>query len=381
MEGLRIVYMGTPDFAVLPLKKLVESGCHVVGVVTNPDKPAGRGQQLQESAVKKYAREAGLKILQPEKFRNEDFLKELADLQADLQVVVAFKMLPEVVWNMPRLGTVNLHASLLPDYRGAAPINWVIMNGEKETGVTTFLLKHEIDSGNIIFQEKVEIPEEMTAGELHDLLMCKGADLLLETVDAIALGDYPLVDQSALLGGREPIHAPKIFKDDMKIDWKRPLESIYNHIRGLSPFPTAWTELQHRTSGARCTLKIFKAEKGCRASSCAIGTIRTDGKKVAHPGIAAGREKAYGRGRIFAGVPLGRVSVGRLLTLFLFNLWKMRIDCSGNCKRAVGKPSKLSLTLIQNGCICMLPDFCVIRKKHVILYRILLFICGRIGRR
>ena len=249
MEGLRIVYMGTPDFAVLPLKKLVESGCHVVGVVTNPDKPAGRGQQLQESAVKKYAREAGLKILQPEKFRNEDFLKELADLQADLQVVVAFKMLPEVVWNMPRLGTVNLHASLLPDYRGAAPINWVIMNGEKETGVTTFLLKHEIDSGNIIFQEKVEIPEEMTAGELHDLLMCKGADLLLETVDAIALGDYPLVDQSALLGGREPIHAPKIFKDDMKIDWKRPLESIYNHIRGLSPFPTAWTELFITISG------------------------------------------------------------------------------------------------------------------------------------
>lgn len=280
MEGLRIVYMGTPDFAVLPLKKLVESGCHVVGIVTNPDKPAGRGQQLQESAVKKYAREAGLKILQPEKFRNEDFLKELADLQADLQVVVAFKMLPEVVWNMPRLGTVNLHASLLPDYRGAAPINWVIMNGEKETGVTTFLLKHEIDSGNIIFQEKVEIPEEMTAGELHDLLMCKGADLLLETVDAIALGDYPLVDQSALLGGREPIHAPKIFKDDMKIDWKRPLESIYNHIRGLSPFPTAWTELQHRTSGARCTLKIFKAEKCFGEPACVEGTIKTDGKKA-----------------------------------------------------------------------------------------------------
>ena len=168
--------MGTPDFAVYPLKKLVEAGIQVVGVVTNPDKPAGRGQNIQESAVKKYALEAGLKILQPEKFRNEEFLKELAALKADLQLVVAFKMLPEVVWDMPPLGTVNLHASLLPDYRGAAPINWVIINGEKHSGVTTFLLKHEIDSGNVIFQEKVDIPEDMTAGELHDELMVKGAD-------------------------------------------------------------------------------------------------------------------------------------------------------------------------------------------------------------
>ena len=213
---LRIVYMGTPDFAVLPLKRIIEAGFQVVGVVTNPDKPAGRGQQLQESAVKKYAREIGLKILQPEKFRDPDFLQALAELKADLQLVVAFKMLPEVVWNMPPLGTVNLHASLLPDYRGAAPINRAVMNGETCSGVTTFLLKQEIDTGNIIFQEKVEIGEEMTAGELHDELMEKGADLLLKTVQAMEAGDYPLTDQCGLLRGREAVLAPKIFKEDMK---------------------------------------------------------------------------------------------------------------------------------------------------------------------
>ncbi len=249
--------MGTPDFAVYPLKKLVEAGIQVVGVVTNPDKPAGRGQNIQESAVKKYALEAGLKILQPEKFRNEEFLKELAALKADLQLVVAFKMLPEVVWDMPPLGTVNLHASLLPDYRGAAPINWVIINGEKHSGVTTFLLKHEIDSGNVIFQEKVDIPEDMTAGELHDELMVKGADLLLRTVRAIENGEYPLVDQSNLLQGREAIHAPKIFKEDMRIDWNRPLDVIYNHIRGLSPYPAAWTEIRNCSTGIVIALKIF----------------------------------------------------------------------------------------------------------------------------
>lgn len=280
MEGLRIVYMGTPDFAVLPLKKLVESGYQIVGVVTNPDKPAGRGQQLQESAVKKYAREAGLKILQPEKFRDEHFLNELADLKADLQLVVAFKMLPEVVWGMPRLGTVNLHASLLPDYRGAAPINWAIMNGEKVSGVTTFLLKHEIDSGNIIFQEPVEVTDEMTAGDLHDLLMEKGADLLLKTVDAIAAGNFPLIDQTELLKGREPIHAPKIFKEDMRVDWHQPLQKIYNHIRGLAPFPAAWMELQHLVSGHSCSLKIFRAEKVCRPANYPVGEILTDGKKT-----------------------------------------------------------------------------------------------------
>lgn len=279
-HSLRIVYMGTPDFAVLPLKKLVEAGHNIVGVVTNPDKPAGRGQQLQESAVKKYALQAGLKILQPERFRDENFLKELAGLKADLQLVVAFKMLPECVWNMPPLGTVNLHASLLPDYRGAAPINWAVINGEKISGVTTFLLKHEIDTGNIIFQEKVTITDEMTAGELHDELMLKGAVLLLKTVQAIEADSYRLVDQTALLEGREAIHAPKIFKEDMKVNWNNPLESIYNHIRGLSPFPAAWTELQHNTSGTLLTLKIFKTEKLSRQHDHKVGDIITDGKKT-----------------------------------------------------------------------------------------------------
>lgn len=278
-KKLRIVYMGTPDFAVLPLKKMVECGYNIVGVVTNPDKPAGRGQQLQESAVKKYAREVGLRILQPDKFRDDSFLEELRSLHADLQLVVAFKMLPEVVWDMPSMGTVNLHASLLPDYRGAAPINRAVMNGEKYTGVTTFLLKHEIDTGNVIFQEKVPIAESMTAGELHDVLMDKGADLLIKTVDALEEGNYPLIDQEMLLQGREPIHAPKIFKEDMRIDWSLPLENIYNHIRGLSPFPAAWTELRHKQSGHAVLLKIFKSEKIVYSHDQKIGELHIDAKK------------------------------------------------------------------------------------------------------
>ena len=272
--------MGTPDFAVLPLKKIIDAGYEVVGVVTNPDKPAGRGQKLQESAVKKYARENGLKILQPEKFRNEQFLQELAGLKADLQLVVAFKMLPEVVWNMPPLGTVNLHASLLPDYRGAAPINWAIINGEKESGVTTFLLKHEVDSGNIVYQQKVEIGESMTAGELHDELMCVGADLLVKTVDALEAGHASFIEQTQLLGGREPINAPKIFKEDMKIDWTKDVQSVYNHIRGLSPFPAAWTELIHKETAAVLSIKIFKTEKIVQEHPYAAGTIVTDRKKT-----------------------------------------------------------------------------------------------------
>lgn len=272
--------MGTPDFAVLPLKKIVEAGYEVVGVVTNPDKPAGRGQKLQESAVKKYARENGLKILQPEKFRNERFLQELAGLKADLQLVVAFKMLPEVVWNMPPLGTVNLHASLLPDYRGAAPINWAIINGEKETGVTTFLLKHEIDSGNIVYQQKVWISETMTAGELHDELMEVGAELLLKTVDALESGKASFIEQTQLLEGREPIGAPKIFKEDMKIDWTQDVHSVYNRIRGLSPFPTAWTELIHNETEVVLPVKIFKTEKIVQEHPHPTGTIVSDGKKT-----------------------------------------------------------------------------------------------------
>lgn len=278
-HNLRIVYMGTPDFAVLPLKKLVEAGFNVVGVVTNPDKPAGRGQKMQESAVKKYARDQGLPLLQPEKFRNEFFLQQLAAWKADLQIVVAFKMLPEVVWSMPPLGTVNLHASLLPDYRGAAPINWAIINGETVTGVSTFRLSHEIDTGQLIFQEKVEINKDMTAGELHDLLMEKGAEILVETVGALEEEDYPLIDQTTLLQGRAPKMAPKIFKEDMKINWGESGEIVYNHIRGLSPFPAAWTELQHKETGEIWPMKVLRAHKIDRCPEGNPGDILTDGKK------------------------------------------------------------------------------------------------------
>ncbi|KIO43777.1 MULTISPECIES: methionyl-tRNA formyltransferase [Sanguibacteroides] len=277
MHKLRIVYMGTPDFAVLPLQRLMEAGHQIVGVVTNPDKPAGRGQKLQESAVKKYAVAHRLPVLQPERFRDPSFLEQLRSLRADLQFVVAFKMLPEIVWNMPPFGTVNLHASLLPDYRGAAPINWAIMNGEHYSGVSTFLLKHEVDTGNIIFQQKVKIDEEMTAGELHDRLMEVGADLLLKTAEAIAEGHYPLTDQTTLLQGREPKQAPKIFKEDMKINWSWSVERIYNHIRGLSPFPAAWTELRHKVTGEVISVKLFKAERKLLEHNFPV-TLDTDGK-------------------------------------------------------------------------------------------------------
>ncbi|WP_065220444.1 MULTISPECIES: methionyl-tRNA formyltransferase [Butyricimonas] len=279
MRKLRIVYMGTPDFAVYPLQKLLEAGQNIVAVVTNPDKPAGRGQKLQESAVKKFAVERGLPVLQPERFRDEQFLAELKALEADLQLVVAFKMLPEVVWNMPPLGTVNLHASLLPDYRGAAPINWAVMNGEQYSGVTTFLLKHEIDTGNLIFQQRVDISDTMTAGELHDQLMCAGADLLVKTVEAMAAGDYPLQEQVGLLAGREPKHAPKIFKEDMKVDWLRDLDTVYNHIRGLAPFPAAWTELRHKGTGECVSMKLFAVERMPGESDGKVRLV-SDGKKV-----------------------------------------------------------------------------------------------------
>lgn len=277
MHKMRIVYMGTPDFAVLPLKRLMEAGHQIVGVVTNPDKPAGRGQKLQESAVKKYAVAHRLPVLQPERFRDPSFLEQLQSLRADLQFVVAFKMLPEVVWNMPPLGTVNLHASLLPDYRGAAPINWAIMNGEHYSGVSTFLLKHEVDTGCIIFQQKVEIDEKMTAGELHDRLMEAGADLLLKTADAIAEGHYPSMDQATLLQGREPKQAPKIFKEDMRINWYWEVDRIYNHIRGLSPFPAAWTELRHKVTGEVISVKLFEVERKLLEHDSPV-SLDTDGK-------------------------------------------------------------------------------------------------------
>lgn len=251
---MRIVFMGTPEFAVASLDELIQSGSEIAGVVTAPDKPAGRGQKVTESAVKQYAVAHGLKVLQPEKLKNEEFLKELKALDADLQVVVAFRMLPEVVWNMPPKGTINLHASLLPQYRGAAPINWVLINGEKESGVTTFFLKHEIDTGDILFTEKITLTGHETAGELHDRLMYKGAGLLVKTVKAVESGRYSENPQHHLAEGVELKHAPKIFKEDCKIDWNQPAEKIYNLVRGLSPYPTAYTTLNEKI------LKVFGAE-------------------------------------------------------------------------------------------------------------------------
>jgi len=278
-KDLRIVFMGTPDFAVASLDILVQHGYQIVGVITAPDKPAGRGLQLQESAVKKYAVSKGLNVLQPEKLKNPAFLEELKALQADLQVVVAFRMLPEAVWNMPPLGTINVHASLLPDYRGAAPINWAIINGEKASGVTTFKLQHAIDTGNILFSEQVPIREDETAGELHDALMQTGAQLLLKTVDALAAGTA--VEQPQPEPAPAQIkHAPKIFKEDCRINWEQPVDNIYNLVRGLSPYPTAWTLLQGRQ------LKIFRAAKEHTTPSVAPGEAITDHKtwlKIAAP--------------------------------------------------------------------------------------------------
>jgi methionyl-tRNA formyltransferase len=280
MQGkdLRIVFMGTPDFAVESLKALIENGYHVVGVITAPDKPAGRGRQLSESAVKTYAVQKGLHILQPEKLKNPEFLSELSSLQADLQVVVAFRMLPEVVWSMPRLGTFNLHASLLPHYRGAAPLNWAVINGETVTGVTTFLLAHEIDTGKILFQETITIAENDTVGDIHDRLMLMGAKLVLKTVDALAEGNVSPIDQADIITG-EIKHAPKIFKDDCRIDWSKDVDSIRNLIRGLSPYPTAWTELEHVGNKQVHSAKLFFADKELADVDAKPGTIRSDGKK------------------------------------------------------------------------------------------------------
>ena len=241
-QSIRIIYMGTPDFAVESLRALVEGGYNVVAVVTMPDKPAGRGHQLQFSAVKQYALSVGLPILQPERLKDEAFLDELRSYQADLQIVVAFRMLPEVVWNMPRLGTFNLHASLLPQYRGAAPINWAVMNGDTETGATTFMLQHEIDTGNIILQERIPIADDENVGSVHDRLMTMGADLVTRTVDTIIACEnnaqpLPTTPQDNSIQLRP---APKIFKDTCAIDFSRTAQQIRNHVRGLSPYPAAW---------------------------------------------------------------------------------------------------------------------------------------------
>ncbi len=281
-KSLRILFMGTPEFAVESLKVLVENNYNVVGVVTMPDKPAGRGYRLQPSPVKQYALEKGLKVLQPEKLKDEGFLNELRQLEADLQIVVAFRMLPEVVWNMPSKGTFNLHSSLLPQYRGAAPINWAIINGEKETGVTTFFLSHEIDTGKIIFQEKTIIDDTDNAGSLHDRLMAMGAQLVLKTTNAILDGDIQPIPQNQLF--RDPSelkNAPKIFKEDCRIDWKKPAREIFNFIRGLSPYPAAWTELSSSADHEEVRFKLFAGEiVGTEKSTCNLspGTITTDNR-------------------------------------------------------------------------------------------------------
>jgi len=278
MSQLRIIFMGTPEFAVESLDILVKHNYNIVGVVTMPDKPAGRGQQIQESDIKKYAVEKGLTILQPEKLKDENFIHQLEELKADLQIVVAFRMLPEMVWNMPRLGTINLHGSLLPQYRGAAPINWAVINGEKETGVTTFLLQHQIDTGKIIFREKTPIEENETAGEIHDRLMKIGASLILKTVQAIEKNDFPQIDQLELIAkGEKEKHAPKIFKEDCKIDWSKNVSEIHNFIRGLSPYPTAFSTW-HAPDGKTFSVKIFRTEKDLAIHSLPLQSVITDSK-------------------------------------------------------------------------------------------------------
>ncbi|MCP9753233.1 methionyl-tRNA formyltransferase [Ferruginibacter sp. HRS2-29] len=268
--------MGTPEFAVASLQKLVENGCNIVGVITAPDKPGGRGMELQQSAVKKYALEHGLNILQPEKLKNPDFLKELTSLNADLQIVVAFRMLPELVWNMPPMGTINLHGSLLPQYRGAAPINWAVINGEKETGVTTFKLQHEIDTGDILLQESFAIGEKDNAGMVHDRMKETGAEVLLRTVKGLAENSLKEVPQPSTFHHQPLKHAPKIFTETCLIDFSKPTKEVYDLIRGLSPFPTAFTQLDNKK------LKIFSAEKIDQQPSIKAGEHATDGKTFLH---------------------------------------------------------------------------------------------------
>ncbi|MBP5315269.1 MAG: methionyl-tRNA formyltransferase [Muribaculaceae bacterium] len=272
-EDLRIVFLGTPEFAVESLSRLVDGGYNVVGVVTMPDKPAGRGHKMYESPVKLYAKAQGLHLMQPAKLKDESFIAELKSLRSNLFIVIAFRMLPEVVWTMPELGTFNLHASLLPKYRGAAPINWGVINGDTETGVTTFFLKHEIDTGDILRQERIEICPEDNVGSVHDKLMLLGADLTIDTVEHIIKGDLTPVAQDSLLKGAEPTPAPKIFRETCRIDWTKPAVEIHNLVRGLSPYPAAWTEIDGDT------LKIY-ATRLTDVAASSIGKIVIEGKKM-----------------------------------------------------------------------------------------------------
>lgn len=276
MKKLRIIFMGTPDFAVPSLKKLLDNSYNIVGIVTAPDKPAGRGLKISESNIKKFAMSRNLKILQPEKLKNPEFIAELSSLNADLQIVVAFRMLPKVVWNMPPMGTINLHGSLLPQYRGPAPINWAIINGEKNTGITTFKLKHEIDTGDILLQNKIEIGETETAGELYDRMKEIGAELLLQTINNLEGNKIHEIPQTNIHSSHGDngnlLYAPKISIETGEINWERNTDEIYNLIRGLSPYPAAFTFLKGKK------LKIFRTEKGKTEGIGVPGEIVSDNK-------------------------------------------------------------------------------------------------------
>ena len=271
--------MGTPDFAVETLRLLVERGYNVVAVVTMPDKPAGRGHKIQFSPVKQYAISAGLPILQPERLKDENFIAELKSYNADLQIVVAFRMLPEVVWNMPPMGTFNLHASLLPQYRGAAPINWAVMNGDKETGITTFFLQHEIDTGKVIQQRSIPIAETDNVGDIHDRLMMLGAEMVCETVDNIIAGRVEAIPQEDMMTDEPLRPAPKIFKETCHLDFSRYVVDLYNQVRGLSPYPAAWCEFVS-PDNERYGVKIFEASYRLCQHDKNPGSINTDGKKI-----------------------------------------------------------------------------------------------------
>ena len=286
-ETLKIVFMGTPDFAVESLKALVEGGYNVVGVVTMPDKPVGRHQtSLAASAVKQYALEQGLPVLQPERLRDEEFLQALRAWNADLQIVVAFRMLPEVVWDMPPYGTFNLQASLLPQYRGAAPINWAIINGETQTGITTFFLDHDIDTGRIIRRVAIDISDTDNAEDVHDKLMVLGAKLVAETVDAIIADEVVTTAQEELAENTVLHPAPKIFKETCRIDWTLPTKRVYDFIRGLSPYPAAWTELV--CGGKRQVLKVYATEKDFSQTDVPAGTVVIEGKKTLKVALSDG---------------------------------------------------------------------------------------------
>lgn len=290
-KDLRIVYMGTPDFAVESLRALVKGGYNVVGVITMPDKPMGRhGSVLQASPVKQYAQSVGLPLLQPEKLKDESFIEALRAWKADLQIIVAFRMLPEVVWAMPRLGTFNLHASLLPQYRGAAPINWAVINGDTETGVTTFFLKHEIDTGMIIRQQRLPIADTDDVETVHDGLMAMGAGLVIETVDLILSGEVETIPQEQFYKNETELRpAPKIFKETCRIDWNQPMKKVYDFIRGLSPYPAAWTELiSNEDSSKRQVLKIYQTEKRPATHTFPIGSLHSDGKSYIDVAVEGG---------------------------------------------------------------------------------------------